>query len=104
VGGARLARVESAQFFDSTDTRLGPTYHARAVAGFAIWICPEEGSFLGIVNGWGTVDGRAPREVIDNSRALFQGIVTAAFPDHPQLDPAGASLVVRFSLGQRRVR
>jgi hypothetical protein len=74
------------------------------MAELAIRIYREEGGFLAVMDGWGTVRGRTLKEVIDNSRALLQDIVTAAFPNRARSDRAGASLVVRFSLELRRVR
>jgi hypothetical protein len=74
------------------------------MAELAVRIYREETGFLAVMDGWGTVRGRTLKEVIDNSRALLQDIVTAAFPDRPRIDPAGASLVVRFSVELRRVR
>jgi hypothetical protein len=91
-------------FPDPPDPQFKRPASCSAVAEFAVRIYREEGGFLAVMDDWGTVRGRTLKEVIDHSRALLQDIVTAAFPDRSRIDPAGASLVVRFSVELRRLR
>jgi hypothetical protein len=95
---------ERRAFPDLTHSRINLDPPSVAVAELAVRIYREEGGFLSVMDGWGTVHGRTLKEVIDNSRAQLQDGVTAAFPDRARIDPAGASLVVRFSVELRRVR
>jgi hypothetical protein len=73
------------------------------MAELAVRIYREEGGFLAVMDGWGTVHGRTLKEASDNSRALLQDIVTVVFFDCARIDPTGASLAARFPLDLRRL-
>ena len=60
--------------------------------------------YLAWVEGLGTVEARTLDEARREARRLIAAVLAGAFPDRPDLDPAGAQEVLRFSVALRQQR
>ncbi len=54
--------------------------------------------YLAWVDGLGTVEARTLTEARREARRFVETVLSGAFPERPDIDPAGAIEVLRFSV------
>jgi hypothetical protein len=73
-------------------------------SAFQVRLFRTPGGYLAWVDGLGTIEAPTLREARQEARRFVHAVVGGAFPDRPDIDPAGAVEVLRFRLVVRTSR
>ncbi len=70
-------------------------------SSFQVRVFRTPAGYLAWIDGLGTVEGRTLKETRRAARRFVTAVLAGAFPDRPDIDPAGAHEVLRFHIELR---
>ncbi|MGD0250769.1 MAG: hypothetical protein ABSB97_07810 [Thermoplasmata archaeon] len=77
---------------------------AGATFAFQVRLFRTSGGYLAWIDGLGTVEAPTLSAARREARRFVHSVVGGAFPDRPDIDPAGAVEVLRFRVDVRACR
>ena len=77
---------------------------ARPTSAFQVRLFRTPGGYLAWIDGLGTVEAPTLTAARREARRFVHAVLGGAFPDRPDIDPAGAVEVLRFRIDVRACR